>query len=61
MQITGGSDNCGFPMRADVHGTGRKRILGVKGVGQSQKAKGIRYRGEHVRRKVGKAFVSGPT
>jgi len=42
--VTGGSDNCGFPMRKDVTGTGRKRILIVKGVGLRKTKKGMRYR-----------------
>jgi len=42
--VTGGSDNCGFPMRKDVEGTSRKRILAVQGVGLKKKAKGIRVR-----------------
>jgi small subunit ribosomal protein S6e len=42
--ITGGSDYCGFPMRKDVLGTGRKKILAVGGVGLKKKAKGIRQR-----------------
>ncbi|MBI4738372.1 30S ribosomal protein S6e [Candidatus Woesearchaeota archaeon] len=33
LEITGGSDYCGFPMRYDVTGTARKRIVDVKGVG----------------------------
>ncbi|MFH0978512.1 MAG: 30S ribosomal protein S6e [Candidatus Woesearchaeota archaeon] len=44
VQISGGSDFCGFPMRHDVQGTGRKRILAVAGVGIRKKAKGIRQR-----------------
>lgn len=44
FQITGGSDYCGFPMRKDVPGTARKRILAVKGIGIKKKAKGIRQR-----------------
>jgi len=45
FKITGGSDNCGFPMRFDVDGPGRKRILivpgsiGVKKKSKSKKAK----------------------
>ncbi len=31
--ITGGSDFAGFPMRQDVQGIGRRKILEVKGVG----------------------------
>jgi small subunit ribosomal protein S6e len=44
LQITGGSDYCGFPMRKDVPGTGRKRILAVSGVGLRKKGKGQRQR-----------------
>ncbi|PIN79706.1 30S ribosomal protein S6e, partial [Candidatus Woesearchaeota archaeon CG10_big_fil_rev_8_21_14_0_10_34_8] len=33
FKISGGSDYCGFPMRQDVPGTGRKKILTVKGIG----------------------------
>jgi len=42
--ITGGSDNCGFPMRKDIEGAKRKRILAVQGIGLKKKAKGIRQR-----------------
>lgn len=42
--ITGGSDNCGFPMRKDVEGPGRKRILAVQGTGLKKKGRGIRQR-----------------
>ena len=44
FQITGGSDYCGFPMRKDVEGFSRKRILAVSGVGLKKEAKGIRQR-----------------
>ncbi len=44
FQITGGSDYCGFPMRKDVEGFSRKRILAVSGIGLKKKAKGIRQR-----------------
>lgn len=33
MQITGGSDSSGFPMRKDVNGFARKKVLIVGGVG----------------------------
>ena len=33
FKITGGSDYCGFPMRADVPGLGRRQILLVEGIG----------------------------
>ncbi len=42
--ITGGTDSAGFPMRKDIAGSGRKRILAVAGVGLKKKAKGIRKR-----------------
>ncbi|MBS3148020.1 30S ribosomal protein S6e [Candidatus Woesearchaeota archaeon] len=44
FQITGGSDYCGFPMRKDVEGPGRRRVLEISGIGLKQKAKGIRQR-----------------
>ncbi|HLF54712.1 MAG TPA: 30S ribosomal protein S6e [Candidatus Nanoarchaeia archaeon] len=44
FEITGGSDYCGFPMRKDIEGFSRKRILAVSGVGLKKKAKGIRQR-----------------
>jgi small subunit ribosomal protein S6e len=44
FELTGGSDYCGFPMRKDVQGTNRKRILAIDGVGLKKKAKGIKQR-----------------
>jgi len=45
LEITGGSDNSGFPMRKDVEGIARKRILIVSGVGLRKKTrKGMRKR-----------------
>ncbi len=44
FEITGGSDYSGFPMRKDVQGPGRKRILAVKGVGVRIAGKGIKQR-----------------
>lgn len=44
FELTGGSDYCGFPMRKDVQGVGRKRILAVEGVGIKKKARGIKQR-----------------
>ncbi|MFH1182554.1 MAG: 30S ribosomal protein S6e [Candidatus Woesearchaeota archaeon] len=44
FQITGGSDFCGFPMRKDLSGVGRKRILAVEGVGVKKIAKGTKQR-----------------
>jgi len=45
LKVTGGSDSSGFPMRADVGGGVKKRILLTKGVGlQSVKGDGYRKR-----------------
>lgn len=33
FEIRGGSDKCGFPMRLDVKGTQRRRLLTMKGMG----------------------------
>lgn len=44
FKITGGSDYCGFPMRKDVQGAGRKKILAVQGVGLKKKRKGQKQR-----------------
>ena len=53
LQMTGGSDKCGFPMRPEIPGTARKKILLRKGIGFSgikktkkgkKKIKGMRKR-----------------
>lgn len=44
VQIAGGSDYCGFPMRFDVPGFQRKKILAVKGIGLKMTSKGIKHR-----------------
>jgi len=44
FEITGGSDHAGFPMRKDIQGTGRKRILSVQGIGMKKRRKGQRQR-----------------
>lgn len=45
LEITGGSDNSGFPMRKDVNGSIRKKILIVGGVGmKSTGRKGMKVR-----------------
>ncbi len=42
LQITGGSDKSGFPMRQEIEGIGRKKILLKKGnVGARIKKKGL--------------------
>ena len=48
LQITGGSDTAGFPMRSDIEVTGRKKAMLSHGPGirrkQLKKKKGIRIR-----------------
>ena len=45
LKITGGSDNAGFPMRQDISGSGRKKMLLKKGdTGINIKEKGVIYR-----------------
>lgn len=44
FEITGGSDDCGFPMRRDVMGTTRKKILMVSGTGLRKNEPGRRVR-----------------
>jgi len=44
LKITGGSDKSGIPMRGDLHGMARKRVLLSKGVGLQDTEKGLRKR-----------------
>jgi len=44
LQITGGSDKDGFPMRKGIHTTARIKILTVGGVGYNPPEKGVRKR-----------------
>lgn len=44
LQITGGSDKSGVPMRKDVHGAARKYVLLSKGVGLQDAETGQRVR-----------------
>jgi len=44
LEITGGSDKQGFPMRPDMQGTARKRVLLTGGPGFHPKTKGERRR-----------------
>lgn len=44
LEITGGSDKDGFPMRRDIPGAGRKKILLSGGVGFKPKERGLRKR-----------------
>ena len=42
--VTGGSDYCGFPMRKDISGPNRRRILSVEGVGVKKVNDGLRIK-----------------
>ena len=44
FEITGGSDKDGFPMRYDLPGAGRKKLLLTRGPGVKIKRKGMRKR-----------------
>lgn len=44
FQITGGSDNAGFPMFSEVEGVGLKRVLLTKGKGMRENKAGLRKR-----------------
>lgn len=44
IRITGGSDKDGFPMRPDIHGGVKKRVILTKGVGFHSTEKGARKR-----------------
>ncbi len=44
LEITGGADYCGFPMRKDLEGPIRKKVMITEGVGIRNPNKGIRKR-----------------
>ena len=44
LQLTGGTDKDGIPMRPDVHGSAKSRIILSGGVGYKPKRKGERRR-----------------
>ncbi len=44
LKLTGGSDKSGVPMRSDIHGAARKRVLLSKGVGLQAAETGQRIR-----------------
>jgi|Deesub1362A_J573_1020465.scaffolds.fasta_scaffold00223_34 small subunit ribosomal protein S6e len=44
LKITGGTDKDGFPMRPDLPGPQRRRILVSGGIGYKPKKKGVRKR-----------------
>lgn len=48
FELTGGSDDCGFPMRRDVDGPSRRRILAIKGTGIKKNP----FKGRRIRKTV---------
>ena len=44
LEVTGGSDKDGFPMRKDIDGINRKRALVIRSLGMRDKVKGLRKR-----------------
>ena len=44
FEITGGSDDAGVPMRGDIPGENRARVLGVSGIGMKKQDSGVRQR-----------------
>ena len=44
ITITGGSDKSGVPMRSDIHGASRKRVMLTRGVGLPKAERGQRIR-----------------
>lgn len=44
LEITGGSDRDGFPMRKSVEGPGRRKMLLEEGAGIEEEEKGMRRR-----------------
>ena len=44
IEITGGTDIAGFPLKSDVEGIGLKRVLLTKGWGMHDSRKGVRIR-----------------
>jgi small subunit ribosomal protein S6e len=44
LEITGGSDRDGFPMKDSIEGTGRRRVLLKEGVGLNVEEEGERQR-----------------
>jgi small subunit ribosomal protein S6e len=60
LQITGGSDKDGFPMRSDLDGIVRKKALLTKGVGfrGTKKIRKVKYKVEGMRKRK---YIRGNT
>ncbi len=57
LKITGGSDNCGFPMRVDLQGASRRRILTAKSKGVNIQGKGNRRRKNVAGNQIGNSII----
>jgi small subunit ribosomal protein S6e len=57
FHITGGSDTSGFPMRNDVEGQGRRKVLITRGIGNRATRKGMRLRCTVTGNTVGASMV----
>lgn len=57
LVIQGGSDSAGFPMRRDVNGIARKKILIVGGVGLRK----TKYKGNKIRKMVAGNTINSTT
>ena len=60
LEVTGGSDKEGFPMRNDLEGTARKKVLLTKGVGFRgiKKIRKVKYKVEGLKRRK---YIRGNT
>lgn len=61
FSITGGSDCDGFPMRRDLNGIGKKKLLISKGVGFRGKLRGKRFGGLRIKKTVAANTVNSKT
>lgn len=61
LQLTGGSDKSGFPMRRDLPGTGKKRLLLTKSTGFKGKLRGKRFGGLRYKKTVAGNTISEVT
>src|SRR3990172_18155 len=60
LQVTGGSDKDGFPMRYDLEGSARKKALLTKGVGfrGTKKIRKVKYKVEGMKKRK---YIRGNT
>jgi len=61
FSISGGSDANGFPMRKDLPGTGKKKLLLTKSIGFKGKLRGKRFGGLRVKKTIAGNTVNEKT